>query len=624
MSDNTRHELPQGILLHERYRIERVLGAGGFGITYLCRDERLQRQVCIKEFFLSGYCTRGSGQTVITQGLNAGDFAHFRARFSEEARALARFRHPGIVQVHDVFEEHNTAYYTMDYVEGETLKALVQRKGTLPLAEAMPFMHKLLDAVEAVHAADMLHRDIKPDNIMVRADGQPVLIDFGSARQFSEGKTLSQTAILTPGYAPPEQYSEKARRGIFTDVYSLGATFYFILTGVRPLSATDRQLERLQAPHVIQTEIPVNMSNIIMLAMNIKPENRFESIEKLRRALSPNIKSIEQVKWPKNIPKRTYLSLVALLLLSLLGYRYWNSSITGSTPESNLINNDLKNTSKDTIDLPEKPSRTLSSDTVQSGSIRTSTSQITEATQQPMVTDTPLNSILKRLLNNMVYVQGGNFSMGCSSQEGSSCDEDEKPAHTVQLSSFFIGKYEITQEEWEAVMNKNPSKNSKCMKCPVENVNWNEIQTFINKLNHLTKKQFRLPTEAEWEFAARGGIKSAGYNYSGSDDLGKVGWFFINSDMETHPVGEKLSNELGLFDMSGNVWEICSDWYNNAEYKNNRSINPKGPPEGDLKVLRGGAYYYCYVQHCRSIHRDSVDPKDGSSDQGFRLVLANK
>ncbi len=288
------HQIPSGIILHHRYRTVSVIGQGGFGITYLCRDERLQRMVCIKEFFLSGHCTRGSGQTVITQGLNAGDFAHFRARFSEEARALARFRHPGIVQVLDVFEEHNTAYYAMDYVEGETLKALVQRKGPLPMTEAMPFMHKLLDAVETVHTADLLHRDIKPDNIIVRADGQPVLIDFGNARHFSEGRTLSQTAILTPGYAPPEQYTERARRGPYTDVYGLGATLYFALTGMKPLAVTDRQMEQLKAPHQLFTDIPETLSSAVMLAMNINPEDRFQDIPAFKNALTSTQNTISR------------------------------------------------------------------------------------------------------------------------------------------------------------------------------------------------------------------------------------------------------------------------------------------------------------------------------------------
>ena len=224
MKDHNRHELPAGSILHHRYRIDAVIGQGGFGITYKASDERLQRLVCIKELFLSGHCTRGQGNTVQVQGLQGRDFGHFVQRFMEEAGALARFRHPGIVQVLDVFQENETAYCIMEYIDGETLKAKVQREGPVPLAEALPLMQRLLDAVAEVHAAGLLHRDIKPDNIMLRPDGLPVLIDFGSAREYSDSQTISQTAILSPRYAPLELYSESARRGPYTDIYALGAT----------------------------------------------------------------------------------------------------------------------------------------------------------------------------------------------------------------------------------------------------------------------------------------------------------------------------------------------------------------------------------------------------------------
>lgn len=334
-------QLQPSTILHHRYRIERLLGAGGFGMTYLCLDERLQRRVCIKEFFLSGHCTRGSSQTVITQGLNAGDFAHFRARFSEEARALARFRHPGIVQVLDVFEENNTAYYVMDYVQGETLKALVLRKGRLAVTEALSLMQKLLDAVETVHAADLLHRDIKPDNIIVSSDGQPVLIDFGNARHFSEGRTLSQTAILTPGYAPPEQYTERARRGPFTDVYGLGATLYFALTGMKPLAVTDRQMEQLTAPHQLFTDIPETLSSAVMLAMSINPEDRFQDVRSFHFALNNLRKTSRGIVVSKSIyvsnllfgrikkRRQVFLFLlVVMLFMSFIGIAvvFWHKS----------------------------------------------------------------------------------------------------------------------------------------------------------------------------------------------------------------------------------------------------------------------------------------------------------
>ena len=170
-----------------------------------------------------------------------------------------------------------------------------------------------------------------------------------------------------------------------------------------------------------------------------------------------------------------------------------------------------------------------------------------------------LSAELNKLINNMVYVSGGTFTMGGTSEQGSDAFDQEKPTHSVTLSSYYICKYEVTQALWRAVMGSNPS-NFKGDNLPVESVSWNDCQTFINRLNSYTGRNFRLPTEAEWEFAARGGNYSRHYKYSGSNYIGDVAWYHSNSGHRTHPVGTKQPNELGLYDMSGNVHEWCSDW----------------------------------------------------------------
>lgn len=182
----------------------------------------------------------------------------------------------------------------------------------------------------------------------------------------------------------------------------------------------------------------------------------------------------------------------------------------------------------------------------------------------------------------MVAVEGGTFKMG--SESG---DSDEKPIHEVTLNGFAIGQTEVTQDLWTAVMGNNPSE-FKGAKLPVENVSWNECQTFIQKLNQLTGQQFRLPTEAEWEYAARGGNQSKGYKYSGSDNISEVAWFINNSDVKTHVVAVKAPNELGIYDMSGNVSEWCQDWY--GDYSTEPVSNPTGPDSGEKRVYRGGSY----------------------------------
>ena len=229
----------------------------------------------------------------------------------------------------------------------------------------------------------------------------------------------------------------------------------------------------------------------------------------------------------------------------------------------------------------------------------------------------PLPPVIRSLINNMVRVEGGTFTMGATSEQGSDADSDEKPAHQVTLSSFNIGKYEVTQEEWQAVMGSNPS-GFKGVKHPVENVSWNDCQEFIRKLNSMTGKHFRLPTEAEWEYAARGGNKSRGYKYAGSNDHGSVAWYDGNSGSKTHDVGQKQPNELGLYDMSGNVWEWCQDW--KGSYSSGSQTNPTGPSSGSYRVIRGGSWRSS-AGYCRVALRSYYTPDNRYIALGLRLVL---
>ena len=188
------------------------------------------------------------------------------------------------------------------------------------------------------------------------------------------------------------------------------------------------------------------------------------------------------------------------------------------------------------------------------------------------------NPEIYKLANNMVYVQGGTFMMGADASDNDAY-KDEKPAHQVTLSSYYICKYEVTQALWQEVMGSNPSR-FKGDNLPVESVSWNDCQVFISKLNAMTGQHYRLPTEAEWEFAARGGNSSRGYKYSGSSTLSDVAWYGENSGNKTHLVGTKSPNELGLYDMIGNVREWCSDWY--GDYNSSAQTNPAGPSQSSL------------------------------------------
>ena len=225
---------------------------------------------------------------------------------------------------------------------------------------------------------------------------------------------------------------------------------------------------------------------------------------------------------------------------------------------------------------------------------------------------TGLSAELNKLINNMVYVSGGTFIMGGDDSS------DQMPTHSVTLSSYYICKYEVTQALWRAVMGSNPS-NFKGNNLPVENVSWYDCQTFIKRLNSYTGRNFRLPTEAEWEFAARGGNYSRHYKYSGSNYIDDVAWYIDNSNKRPHPVGAKQPNELGLYDMSGNVGEWCSDW--DGSYSSYSQTNPTGPNSGSFRVHRGGFWRY-NAKYCRTPERNSKTPDYCVNYIGLRLVLS--
>ena len=226
----------------------------------------------------------------------------------------------------------------------------------------------------------------------------------------------------------------------------------------------------------------------------------------------------------------------------------------------------------------------------------------------------------------MVTVEGGTFTMGATAEQGSDAYTNEKPTHQVTLSSFSIGETEVTQALWEAVMGTNPSQFTGNLQRPVEKVSWNACQAFIAKLNQMTGKNFRLPTEAEWEYAARGGKLSQGYKYPGSNDVAEVAWFRDNSyavgssspDYGTHPVGTLAPNELGIYDMSGNVSEWCQDLFGN--YSSVAQTDPTGSTTSTHRVYRGGSWGV-NARYCRVSYRLNYTPTGISSNYGFRLVL---
>jgi formylglycine-generating enzyme required for sulfatase activity/predicted Ser/Thr protein kinase len=517
--------LPEGYVLLNRYRIEKVLGQGGFGITYLASDALLHRQVAVKELFISGSSTRTVGQTVQSVALEGISFHDFKSKFIREAQELAAIEHRNIVRVYDHFEANNTAYFTMGYVDGKSLQQLITENGTLTAADAVNVINQLMDAVDSLHRRRKLHRDIKPANVMISNRWEVVLIDFGTARSFGDGRTVTSAAFVSPGYSPLEQYGEQGSLDERSDIYSLGATLYFLLTGKKPVEAPMRFSSPLDTASSINTGVSHAVSNAVAKAMQIHAKERYPSIEAFRTALNQTVR---------------------------------DEGGDGTAP-------------------------------------------------------IPGPSAIKP---EMVLVEGGTFDMG-PDPFSKAWSRGEARSVAVTLSAFKIGQYPVTQAQWLAVMGYNPSHFSGCDNCPVENVSWNEVQEFIRKVNQQTGKNYRLPTEAEWEYAARGGNQSKGYRYAGSDDLANVGWFWDNSGIITHDVGQKQANELGIYDMSGNVWEWCEDW--KGAYSSSPQTNPKGPSSGSYRVLRGGGWSI-NAGGCRVSNRHYFSPDFRYYGYGFRLV----
>lgn len=286
---NTRCLKP-GVILKERYKIEEVIGAGGFGITYRAWDPLLQSYVAIKEYYPSGIATRSadSSKVCVPVGQEQREYHRGKIRFLKEAQDVARFQsEPNIVSIYDYLEENDTAYMVMEYLHGCTLKQYIREHGgRLDTDHILHICLSVLDALAVVHKAGMIHRDISPENIFICEDLTVKLIDFGAAKQVYLDGEQTMSVVLKPGYAPPEQYAKKDKQGPWTDIYALGATLYFAATGEKPEESFGRALEDTIKPVCeVNPEIPRAMSQVIMRAMSVKIEDRYQTVEAMREAL---------------------------------------------------------------------------------------------------------------------------------------------------------------------------------------------------------------------------------------------------------------------------------------------------------------------------------------------------
>ena len=284
------YHIAPGVTIRGRYIIGRVLGFGGFGITYIGFDTTLQHRVAIKEYFPSEFATRMPHETQVRiyAGEKKEQFVAGMKKTLDEAKRLAEFHQvPGITQIYDFFEENNTAYIVMELLEGDTLKARLKKVGKMPVEEALPIILAVIAALKEVHAKDIIHRDISPDNIYLLENGQVKLLDFGAARQVTTTHSKSLTVILKLGYAPVEQYQSGGNQGPWTDVYSLAATFYKMITGIRPPESPERRVkDTLKEPSKLGVAIEKNIENALMNALQVRIMDRTKSAEEFEKALS--------------------------------------------------------------------------------------------------------------------------------------------------------------------------------------------------------------------------------------------------------------------------------------------------------------------------------------------------
>lgn len=574
---NPSQMLPVGTVLDRRYRIERYLASGGFGNTYVATDTRFDSRVAVKEFFMRGTNHRAPDHStvVVSNSDNQAGFTAQLDKFRREAKRIFDIRHDHIVHVSDLFDANATSYYVMDFIEGESLSARVKH-GPLSEQEVRDVAAQLFDALSAVHAAGFYHLDVKPGNIMIDAKGHCTLIDFGASKQMSalERTSLSASGMAyTPGYAPVEQEAQKIKSiGPWTDIYAVGATFYHLLTTQNPPEVEPDDTDEDSRMFAYPSGVSLQMQKAISRMMNPSPRKRPQTIDDARVLLA------------------------------------------NQNPSEEVMSVELDNEETRIQTVSQAPTRPQSVSPLQD--------QVFS-----------VNGVSFK----MIAVEGGTFMMGATPEQGSEACDDEKPAHQVSLSGYNIGETQVTQALWRAVMGNNPS-HFIGEDLPVEQVSWNDCQGFINRLNHLTESQrpagcvFRLPTEAEWEFAARGGNKSNHTKYAGSNDVDAVAWYDGNSNTSkswvgqlfsagrTQLVGQKLPNELGLYDMSGNVYEWCQDYYDEKYYSKSPSVNPCNIIKTSSRVYRGGSFN-SWDSSCQVKYR-SFYTFGGRSDMlGFRLAL---
>ena len=571
-----------GTVLENRYRIDALLGAGGMGAVYRAWDGRLHQDVAIKENALASPASA--------------------RQFEREARMMARLRHPNLARVIDHFvTPAGVQYLVMDYVEGEDLGQIVKRVGPLDEARALAWIDRACDGLTYLHSQDppIIHRDIKPSNIKITPRGEVYLVDFGIAK-IGDAREHTTTGALgvTPGFSPPEQYGTGGTDER-SDVYALGATLYALLTGESPPESVQRTIRAaaLTPPQTLRPGLSASVASAVEAALETAPTDRPQTVAAFQALLRGDKGRTQQERTGQRAPRRkpsrrpsrplrptwawgigvAALALVAVLVCAgiALGPQLWAAI---SAPGAPMV--------RDIAGAALGDTRTRPTD--------------------GMV---------------MVYVPAGEFDMG--SDMGSS---DEQPVHSVALDGFWIDRTEVTNAQYgqceaagacgppaHCTPEESPYGDASKGLHPVICVDWGDAERYCEWAGG------QLPTEAEWEYAARGpdGPK---YPWGNSaPDCDKANYERCVEDtapVGSHPAGTSWSEAQ---DMAGNVWEWAADWYDSDYYGRSPARNPTGPSSGEAKAVRGGSWNYD-PDDVRGTDRDWYVPDETHDNLGFRCA----
>jgi len=619
-----------GQVLQNRYRVVALLGQGGMGAVYRAWDLRLKDHVALKEL-------------TPQPGLDAETLSQLRRQFEREAVVLAKLNHPNLVRVTDFFEEDDDAYLVMDLVEGESLDNRIAREGALPENIVLAWAAQLLEALHYCHSQGVIHRDIKPQNVIIRPDGRPVLVDFGLVKLWNPTDPRTQTVMRgmgSPQYAPPEQYGTRGQHtDPRSDLYSLGATLHHALTGQAPPAANDRMADpALYIPlRRINPRVSAQTEAVVQKAMELPRDQRFSDAQTMATALVTLQAVNEREKRTKAFSvgdrRKVFVATIptwvwGVLLIALLLGSWGTWSI---------------------IHPPPTPTATSTQQTMTATATTTPTPTATATptpTHTPTITPTPPPKLGDTWIRSgdgmtLVYVPAGEFQMGSTTEQfryavslcvadgntSNACQalfKDEMPAHTVVLAAFWIDQTEVTNSQYQkcvtsGVCRASAYQNDKTygeMDSPVVGVDWADAQVYCAWVGG------RLPTEAQWEYAARG---PEGWIYPwGNDWRAEDVNCYTNCNDEydaVAPAGSfpQAASWVGALDMAGNVWEWVADWA--GDYSSARQENPLGPSEGDARIVRGGGWN-TLQRSVRTTNRHWLVPTSRVNYVGFRCVIA--